>query len=146
MVTICKCICRLLTFLVKSLDEVTKESLNAHKDLANLYDLSSQYSLTEAGEDKMLELRLCVQKKKKELQDLELLFEYVKKLMDANSEVAFLVGEEFCSRQTSEKIHGAISHFQEKLEAVKFAELDLATAHKTHIEKLGKEVQVEGNE
>ena len=135
MVTICKCICRLLTFLVKSLDEVTKESLNAHKDLANLYDLSSQYSLTEAGEDKMLELRLCVQRKK-ELQDLELLFD-VKKLMDANSEVAFLVGEEFCSRQTSEKIHGAISHFQEKLEAVKLAELNLATAHKTH-RKIGQ--------
>ena len=137
---------RLLMFITKSVDDVVLEYLNVQKELANLYELSSdeQFSLTEAGQDRMLELRRSVHKLKKDLQDLELLFEYVKKLMDANSEVSFLVGEGFCSQQCSERIQGAIIHVTEKLDSAKMAEMDCTLAQKLHIEKTGKEDN-EGN-
>ena len=64
--------------------------------------------------------------------------QYAKKLLDANSEVNFLVGEEFCSTHTSQTIYAATSHIDQKMTEVKLAQLDLIKAHKTHIEKIGK--------
>lgn len=112
--------------------------MTANNDLANLYELSASYTLTEEGESKMVQLRHTISVKKKELMDLELLFEYVKKLMDANAEVNFLTGQEFCSVQTSERIHSASEHLKKQMEALSLAELDLAAAHKSHIEQLAK--------
>lgn len=88
----------------------------------------------------MVQLRHTISVKKKEILDLELLFEYVKKLMDANAEVNFLTGSEFSSLQTSERIHAASEHLKKQLEALSLAELDLAAAHKSHIEKLASKM------
>ena len=124
--------------LVSTIDSSVKSFLETNNELANLYELSAQYSLTPAGEDRMVELRKLVNKKESELKDLELLFQYAKKLLDANSEVTFLVGEEFCSTHTSQTIYAATSHIDQKMIEVKLAQLDLVEAHKIHIEKIGK--------
>ena len=100
-----------------------------------MYDLSSQYALTEAGEDKIIQLRQEILQNKNQISDLELLFEYIKKMMDSNSEVCFLVGEEHCSKQASQKIHTATEYVKSKFDAVKLADIDLINAQKGHIEK-----------
>ena len=87
---------------------------------------------------RIVELRQIVKEKRAELRDLEVLFQYAKKLLDANSEIAFLVGEEFCSTNTSQTINAATNHIEQKMIGVKMAELDLIEAHKIHIEKTGK--------
>lgn len=117
------------------MDSNVQACLNAIKELANLYELSGQYSLTEKGQDRIFELRKTVKEKQSELRDLELLFHYAKKLLDANSEITFLVGEEFSSTHTSQTIHAATSHIEKKITEVKLAELDLLQAQKLHIEK-----------
>ena len=86
----------------------------------------------------MVELRKTVKDKRTEIRDLELLFEYTKKLLDANSEVAFIVGEEFCSTTMSQKINTATSHIEKRITEVKLAELDLIEAQKIQIEKSKK--------
>jgi len=132
---------RLLIFVVSAIDEAVEEFTNAKNELANLYELSAQYSLNHVGEDRMLQLRKTISDKKKEMSDLEMLFQYTRKLMDANAEVSFLVKEDFASKQTSEQIHSATRHVEEKLEAVQLAELDLTRAHTMHIEKLTKNLE-----
>ena len=130
---------RLLVLLVSTVDSNVKIFLDANNELANLYEMSAQYySLTESGEDRIVELRQIVNGKRAELRDLEVLFQYAKKLLDANSGIAFLVGEEFCSTNTSQTINAATSHIEQKMIGVKMAELDLIEAHKIHIEKSGK--------
>jgi hypothetical protein len=130
---------RLLVLLVSTVDSNVKIFLGANNELANLYEMSAQYySLTESGEDRIVELRQIVKEKRAELRDLEVLFQYAKKLLDANAEIAFLVGEEFCSTNTSQAINAATNHIEQKMIGVKMAELDLIEAHKIHIEKTGK--------
>ena len=121
--------------MVSTVDSNVQGCLNAIKELANLYELSGQYSLTEKEQDRIFELRKTVKEKQKELRDLELLFHYAKKLLDANSEITFLVGEEFSSAHTAQTIHAANSHIEKKITEVKLAELDLLQAQKLHIEK-----------
>ena len=125
----------MILFITKWIEESADKTIRLQNELANLYELSAQFSLTDAGEDKMIELRQSINRSQKELRDAELLFEYAKKLMDANAEVAFLVSEEFESRQISERIHAASGHVTQKLNAAKMSDLDLARAHQTHIEK-----------
>lgn len=112
--------------------------MSAKNELADLYEMSGQYSLTEDGEARVIELRQIVNRRKKELQDLELLFEYSKKLMDANSEVTFLVGEDYCSKQMSDQIYNATTHIKRQMETLGLAELDLIQAQTSHIEKSSK--------
>lgn len=126
---------RLLQFVISALDDSVQSFLEANSEMANLYEASRSYTLTEFGEERLTELRLVAQEKLGHIRDLELLFLYVRKTVEANSEVCFLVGEEFCSKQASEKLHAAISHVQDKLDQVKLAELDLLNAKKSHIEK-----------
>ena len=55
--------------------------------MATLYELScqSQYTLTDLGEEKIIVLRQKIDQKKKQVNEFELLFDYVKKTMDANA-------------------------------------------------------------
>ena len=127
---------RLLMHFISSLDVVTSDLISRKNELADLYELScGQYQLTDAGEARIVALRNEIKAYTKQLSELELMLEYVKKLMDANSEVCFLVGELFASEQASLKIHNACEHIKTKLEAVKRAELDLIEAHTAHITK-----------
>ena len=135
---------RVLVFLVTAFDACLLRYLEANKELANLYEMSSDFSLTEAGSQRVLELRSVVLDKKKELLDLQLLFAYVRKLMDLNASVNFLVGEEHVSDLTSERIHSTSQHFEKQMESFKMAELDLAQAQAAHIKKsLNKETETE---
>ena len=124
--------------MVSALEERVHHVLRLQKELANLYELSAQFALTEVGEDQMMRLRQDLNHGQKELRDLDLLFEYVKKLLEANAEVNFLVEEDFSSRQISQRLHEAGVHVKERLEAVQLGELDLARAHAAHIEKSQK--------
>ena len=70
---------RLLVLLVSTVDSNVKIFLDANNELANLYEMSAQYySLTESGEDRIVELRQIVNEKRAELRDLEVLFQYAK--------------------------------------------------------------------
>ena len=129
---------RTLNQLVCAIEECVTGFIDSAAELANLYEISSQYELTIAGEDRTFELRKAVNEKRKELQDLELLFAYVKKLMDANSEVTFLLNAEYASTQTSQNIHNATKYVEEKFNSVRLLELELAQAQKVHIEKMAK--------
>jgi hypothetical protein len=126
-----------LVFVVTTVDECAKLLTESSNELANLYEMSSnsKYSLTVAGEDRMMELQHIMAQKKKELNDLDLMFQYVKKLMDANAELNFLVGEEFASTQASDRIHSAIEHIKVQLDRVQLSELDLIAAKQLHIDK-----------
>ena len=127
---------RLLMHFISSFDIVVSDLISRKNELADLYELSSgQYQLTDAGEARIVTLRNEIKAFTKQLSELELMLEYVKKLMDANSEVCFLVGERFASEQASQKIHNATEHIKTKLEAVKRAEIDLIEAHTAHIAK-----------
>ena len=127
-----------MTQLVCAIEETVAGFNESAVELATLYEISSQYQLTAAGEDRTFDLRKAVNEKRKNLQDLELLFAYVKKLMDANSEVTFLLNAEYASTQTSQQIHDATKYVEEKLNSVRLLELDLAQAQKVHIEKMSK--------
>ena len=70
---------RLLVLLVSTVDSNVKIFLDANSELANLYEMSAQYySLTESGEDRIVELRQIVKEKRAELRNLEVLFQYTK--------------------------------------------------------------------
>ena len=70
---------RLLVLLVSTVDSNVKIFLDANNELANLYEMSAQYySLTESGEDRIVELRQIVKEKRAELRNLEVLFQYTK--------------------------------------------------------------------
>ena len=126
---------RLLMFVVATIASVAENVISSSKELANLYEMSSgQYTLSEAGENKIMTLRQEIDTQKQYLKELELLFEYTKKLMDSNAEVCFLLSEEYTSTQASQKIHTACEHITKVLEATKSADLDLICAQKTHIE------------
>ena len=129
---------RILTQLVCAIEECVAGYNESAGELATLYEISSQYQLTAAGEDRTFDLRKAVSDKRKELQDLELIFAYVKKLMDANSEVTFLLDAKYASTQASQQIHDATKYVEEKLNSVRHLELDLAQAQKVHIEKMSK--------
>ena len=125
---------RLLMHFISSLDIVVSDLISRKNELADLYELSGgQYQLTDAGEARIVTLRNEIKVYTKQLSDLELMFEYIRKLMDSNSEVCFLVGERFASEQASLKIHNACEHIKSKLDAVKRAEIDLIEAHTAHI-------------
>ena len=122
-------------FVVATIDSVAENVILKSKELANLYEMSSgQYTLSEAGENKIMTLRQEIDTQKQYLNELELLFEYTKKLMDSNAEVCYLLSEEHASTQASQKIHSASEHVSKVLNAIKAADLDLIVAQKTHIE------------
>ena len=90
----------------------------------------------------MLELRTLCKDLKASLSDLEIMSHFVRKLLDANAEVCFLAGAEFASLQASERLQSAQRTLSELFERVKKAELDLATAHQTHIGNVERAVKV----
>ena len=100
-----------------------------------MYELGAQYQLTPAGQDKTLELRSVINEKRKHLHDFELVFAYVQKLMEINSQVTLLLDAEYSSTKMSQQMYSASTHLRQKLNAVKLAELDLAQAHQALIEK-----------
>ena len=101
--------------------------------------------MTDAGQDRTLQLRQVIKEKRQQLHDLELVFAYVEKLMEVNGQVTFLLDAEYSSTQTSQQIHSAATYARQKFNAVKLAELDLTRAHQTHIEKSNsiKEKEIE---
>ena len=121
--------------LISAIDDCAQVYTESAVELANLYEMSSQYQLTVAGEDRTLQLRLLIKERRQELQDLELVFAYVKKLMEANCEVSFLLNAESTSTLTNQQIHSATKHIEEKFNSIRLTDLDLAQAHKIHIEK-----------
>ena len=128
---------RTLTLLVSTIEEHVKAFLEATSELSNLYELGSHHQLTEAGQDRTLQLRQVINEERKRLHDLELVFAYMQKLMEINSQITFLLDAEYSSTKASQEIHTAATHTRQKFNAVKLAELDLARAHQSHIEKLG---------
>ena len=110
-------------------------ALFSFSELSNLYELGAQYQLTPAGQDKTLELRSVINEKRKHLHDFELVFAYVQKLMEINSQVTLLLDAEYSSTKMSQQMYSASTHLRQKFNAVKLAELDLAQAHQALIEK-----------
>ena len=90
----------------------------------------------------MVELRTRCKDLRGSLSDLEIMSHFVRKLLDANAEVCFLAGAEFASLQTSERLQSAQRTLSELFERVKKAELDLASAHQTHIGNVDRAVKV----
>ncbi len=119
----------------------------ASQELANLYEMSAgKFTLTDAGEERVLDLKMKIAEKRKQLDDLELLFQYVKKLMDANAEVTFLSGEEFVSKQASEAIHSAEQHMMQLLEKSRLLQLEVLQARQHHIEKTPVDTNVNNDD
>ena len=88
-----------------------------------MYELGAQYQLTPAGQDKTLELRSVINEKRKHLHDFELVFAYVQKLMEINSQVTLLLDAEYSSTKMSQQMYSASTHLRQKFNAVKLAEI-----------------------
>jgi hypothetical protein len=59
----------------------------------------------------------------------------MKKLMDSNAEVCFLVGADFASKQASERLHSAQGTVQQLFDRARLLEVELAEAQRGHIER-----------
>ncbi len=79
---------------------MANEILQSQAELANLFE-DSLLALTEEGEKRAAALQRKAAELKKKVHDLEMLFAFVKKLMDANAEVCFLAGAHFASTQVA---------------------------------------------
>merc|ERR1712059_172750 len=88
--------------------------------------------------DRMVELRGKIKREKEALSELEILFTFVKKLMDSSAETSFLVGAEFSSLVASERLSSAEQLVIRTLERVKQEELELKEAEADHIERMGR--------
>ncbi len=106
-------------------------------ELANLFD-DSVLALTDEGSGRVSELQRESGELKKQVQDLEMLFVFVRKLLDANAEVCFLAGADFASTQASERLFSAEKTVSSLLEKVQLLELELARAQQSHIDKTAK--------
>jgi len=144
-----------LTFVVTAVYDCAMQYLQTLAELANLYE-DSVLALTEEGGQRVAALQAQAETEGKRLRDLELLFTFIRKLLDANAEVCFLTGAEFASTQVihrlrfasqtdafppaqaSERIRAAETTVHTLFNRTKLMELDLARAKQSHIEKCGR--------
>jgi len=99
--------------------------------------LPTAYTNQEVYE-RLSELRSTVKTEKSTLIELELLFTYVKRLLDAAAETAFLVGAEYASLQASSRLNNAELQVKDELKVVESNELELLKVEKANIIKVGK--------
>ena len=107
-------------------------------ELIKLYEDTSASTVSYVPMDwqaRMSELQTDANDIKKQISELEMLFEFVKKLLELNSEVSFLGGAEFVSTQASERLFSLTNAGEALLAQVNQQELDLAAAKAKHIVK-----------
>jgi len=94
--------------------------------------------------DKVVELKGILKKEKVTLIELEVLFTYIRKLMDSVAETAFLVGAEYASLQAASRLSSAEMQVKEDLGMAQVVEQELLTVERENVVKVGK-VENEGS-
>lgn len=130
-----------LTRFVVAAQDLGKEYIEVLSETANLLE-ESVLALTEAGSERLVELKARGSHLRKQVNDQELMLHYVRKSVDASAELCFLAGAEFASAQVSEKLRAAEVALEALLERVRLLELDVAKAHSAHIDKVGRAKKV----
>ena len=82
--------------------EITAELIQLYEDRKGTV-VSSSF-LPVDWQQRMSELQADASDIRRQISELEMLFEFVKKLLELNAEVAFLGGAEFVSTQASERL------------------------------------------
>ena len=127
----------LQTHLVEAFTDVINEYSNQIGELISIYE-NSVTALTEEGAERVSQLKQLCNENKKLINDMNMLFHFVKKLMEANAEVCFLAGAEFSSTQASERLYSAQKTVSDLYDKSKLMELELAKAQQSHIDKTGR--------
>ena len=89
-------------------------------------------------QERMVELQRDLSELKSQMSELEMLFQFVKKLLELNAEVAFLGGAEFVSTQASERLFSITNAGSSLIDKIHSLDLELAAAKAVHIEKSNK--------
>ena len=93
-------------------------------------------------QERMVELQRDLSELKSQMSELEMLFQFVKKLLELNAEVAFLGGAEFVSTQASERLFSITNAGSSLIDKVHSLDLELAAAKAVHIEKSNKKEEL----
>ena len=84
---------------------------------------------------KFVEMKNEGERLKKVVNELEITFQFAKKLLDLNAEVSFIGGAEFVSTQASERVHSIEKAVSSLMENTRLHEYELTKAKTTHIGK-----------
>lgn len=133
---------------VNALEDSINSLSQSISELANLFESSvtTGFALTEAGHHRVVELQEDIRDSRKSVSDLEMLFHFVKKLLEANAEVAFIAGAETVSVQSSERLFSFTQHVEKLTSQVKTLEMDLVKVQQRHIEFVGSLIKVDDAE
>jgi hypothetical protein len=122
-----------MTQTVNAITDAAGNYLQILSELIVWYTEIPSDTVTEEVHQELVALNRRRSETKKVLSDLEMLFRFVRKLMDSNAEVCFLVGADFSSVQVSERIAAAESYVTKLFESARNHEETLSRAQQAHI-------------
>lgn len=125
------------TNVVMAAETRFKDYFDVMSEMANLYE-ESYAILTPEGERRIQELKVKYSEMKKSANEMEMLSQFVKKLMESGAEVCYLAGAEFASIQATERSISAQKSLSGLFTKAKLMDLDLIRAQESHILKVGK--------
>jgi len=143
---------RVLTQTVVALQDANRDYCQKVGRLISLYNMGDDglppVMANQQMYQQMVELKIQVSSDKKNVQDLDLLFSYVQKLVDAAAETSFLIGADYASVQASERLHSALNVVQQEIAAREALEKELTLAEKSLIErtKVGSDSEIPGEQ